>query len=56
MPVSKPLDWWRWTGQLRNSEKMLEDLLNLECRERQGEITQQVLELISARFASFDEE
>lgn len=35
----------------RNTERMLETLRDLERRERQGEITAQVLELIGARFA-----
>ncbi len=39
-------------GATRNTEHMLETLLNLERRERQGEITRQVLEMIGARFAS----
>jgi hypothetical protein len=34
----------------RNTERMLEGLLDLERRERQGEITRQVLELTGARF------
>ncbi len=38
-------------GATRNTERMLDGLLNLERRERQGEITRQVLELIGARFA-----
>lgn len=38
-------------GATRNTERMLDALLNLERRERQGEITRQVLELIGARFA-----
>jgi F-type H+-transporting ATPase subunit gamma len=38
-------------GATRNTEKMLNALLDLERRERQGEITRQVLELIGARFA-----
>ncbi len=37
-------------GATRNTEKMLKSLLDLERRERQGEITRQVLELIGARF------
>ena len=36
----------------RNTERMLETLQDLERRERQGEITAQVLELIGARFAA----
>jgi F0F1-type ATP synthase gamma subunit len=36
----------------RNTERMLETLRDLERRERQGEITAQVLELIGARFAT----
>jgi F-type H+-transporting ATPase subunit gamma len=36
----------------RNTERMLETLKDLERRERQGEITAQVLELIGARFAA----
>jgi F-type H+-transporting ATPase subunit gamma len=39
-------------GATRNTEKMLSSLLDLERRERQGEITRQVLELIAARFAT----
>jgi len=39
-------------GATRNTEKMLDGLLELERRERQGQITRQVLELIGARFAS----
>jgi F-type H+-transporting ATPase subunit gamma len=35
----------------RNTEKMLDSLLELERRERQGQITRQVLELVGARFA-----
>ncbi|MGE5193991.1 MAG: F0F1 ATP synthase subunit gamma [Deltaproteobacteria bacterium] len=38
-------------GATRNTEQLLQDLTELEQRERQGEITRQVLELISARFA-----
>lgn len=38
-------------GATRNTEKLSQELLELEQRERQGEITRQVLELISARFA-----
>jgi F-type H+-transporting ATPase subunit gamma len=38
-------------GATRNTERMLKSLLDLERRERQGEITRQVLELIGARFA-----
>ncbi len=38
-------------GATRNTEKMLHSLTDLERRERQGEITRQVLELIGARFA-----
>jgi F-type H+-transporting ATPase subunit gamma len=36
----------------RNTERMLERLNELERRERQGEITREVLELIGARFAA----
>jgi F-type H+-transporting ATPase subunit gamma len=36
----------------RNTERMLETLRDLERRERQGEVTAQVLELIGARFAA----
>ena len=36
----------------RNTERMLETLRDLERRERQGEITREVLELIGARFAA----
>lgn len=39
-------------GATRNTEQLLKDLTELEQRERQGEITRQVLELISARFAT----
>jgi len=39
-------------GATRNTEKMVNELLDLERRERQGEITRQVLEMISARFAT----
>ncbi len=35
----------------RNTEQMLETLIDLERRERQAEITREVLELIGARFA-----
>ncbi len=35
----------------RNTEQMLEKLISLERRERQAEITREVLELIGARFA-----
>lgn len=35
----------------RNTEQMLETLIGLERRERQAEITREVLELIGARFA-----
>lgn len=38
-------------GATRNTETMLGSLLDLERRERQGEITRQVLELIAARVA-----
>jgi F-type H+-transporting ATPase subunit gamma len=36
----------------RNTERMLETLHDLERRERQGEVTRDVLELIGARFAA----
>jgi F-type H+-transporting ATPase subunit gamma len=36
----------------RNTERMLETLKDLERRERQGEVTREVLELIGARFAA----
>lgn len=36
----------------RNTERMLETLVDLERRERQGEITREVLELLGARFAA----
>ena len=36
----------------RNTERILESLLDQERRERQGEITREVLELIGARFAA----
>jgi F-type H+-transporting ATPase subunit gamma len=36
----------------RNTEKMLETLTNLERRERQGEITREILELIGVRFTA----
>jgi F-type H+-transporting ATPase subunit gamma len=39
-------------GASRNTDKMLEALLDLERRERQGQVTRQVLELIGARFAA----
>jgi F-type H+-transporting ATPase subunit gamma len=39
-------------GATRNTERALEELHALERRERQGEITRQVLELIAARFAT----
>ncbi len=39
-------------GATRNTEKMLNALLDLERRERQGKITREVLELIGARFAN----
>jgi F-type H+-transporting ATPase subunit gamma len=39
-------------GATRNTERALEELHALERRERQGEITRQVLELIAARFAA----
>ncbi len=39
-------------GATRNTEKMVKALLALERRERQGQITRQVLELIGARFAT----
>lgn len=38
-------------GATRNTERMLNSLIDLERRERQGDITRQVLELIAARFA-----
>ncbi len=38
-------------GATHNSERMLQSLLDLERRERQDEITRQVLELIAARFS-----
>jgi len=38
-------------GATRNTERILKTLVNLERRERQGDITRQVLELIGARFA-----
>jgi F-type H+-transporting ATPase subunit gamma len=37
-------------GATRNTERMLEGLWDLERRERQGQITRQVLEMIGARF------
>ena len=39
-------------GATRNTEKMLNSILDLERRERQGEITRQVLELVAARFST----
>ena len=39
-------------GATRNTEKMLQSILDLERRERQGEITRQVLELVASRFAA----
>ncbi len=41
-------------GATRNTEKMQQHLLDLERRERQEEITRQVLELIAARFSQTD--
>jgi len=38
-------------GATRNTEKMLQQLLDQERHERQGQITRQVLEQIAARFA-----
>ncbi len=38
-------------GATRNTEKMIDTLTDLERRERQGEITRQVLEMIGARFS-----
>jgi F0F1-type ATP synthase gamma subunit len=35
----------------RNTERMLDSLVALQRRERQGQITREVLELIGARFA-----
>jgi F-type H+-transporting ATPase subunit gamma len=37
-------------GATRNTERMLDSLLDLERRERQGQITRQVLDLLGARF------
>ncbi len=37
-------------GATRNTEKVLESLVELERRERQGQVTRQVLDLLSARF------
>jgi F-type H+-transporting ATPase subunit gamma len=39
-------------GATHNTQKMLDALRDLEWRERQGQVTQQVLELIAARFAT----
>lgn len=39
-------------GATRNTETMLHDLRNLERRERQDDITREVLELVAARFAA----
>ena len=39
-------------GATRSTERLLKDLTELEQRERQEEITRQVLELIGARFAA----
>lgn len=39
-------------GATRNTERMADDLLGLERRERQQEVTRQVLELAAARFAN----
>jgi F-type H+-transporting ATPase subunit gamma len=39
-------------GATRNTERLFKELTELEQRQRQGEITTQVLELISARFAA----
>jgi F-type H+-transporting ATPase subunit gamma len=38
-------------GATRNTEKMADELLDLQRRERQNEITRQMLELTAARFA-----
>jgi F-type H+-transporting ATPase subunit gamma len=38
-------------GATRSTEKILQSLLDLERRERQGEITREVLELVASRFA-----
>ncbi len=37
-------------GATRNTKRMLQELLDLERKEHQGEITRQVLELIGSRF------
>ena len=39
-------------GATRNTEKILQSLIDLERRERQGEITREVLELVASRFAN----
>lgn len=38
-------------GATRSTQRMLESLVDLERRERQGEITRQVMELVTSRFA-----
>ena len=42
-------------GATRNTERMADDLLGLERRERQQQVTRQVLELVAARFADESE-
>jgi F-type H+-transporting ATPase subunit gamma len=39
-------------GATRNTERMAQSLAGLEQRERQDEVTRQVLELVNARFAA----
>ena len=39
-------------GATRNTQKMLESLIDLERRQRQGKITREVLELVASRFAA----
>jgi F-type H+-transporting ATPase subunit gamma len=39
-------------GATRNTEKMLDGLLDLELRKRQGQVIKRVLELVGARFTA----
>ncbi|HWA98224.1 MAG TPA: FoF1 ATP synthase subunit gamma [Pirellulales bacterium] len=43
-------------GATRSTDRMVRSLVDLERRERQQEVTRQVLELIAARFAATDDE
>lgn len=38
-------------GATRNAERLLNTMLDLERRERQGQVTRQTLELVGSRFA-----